>query len=184
MRSSCSRHAGSCSSDVRFQEHVDNAVSKTVNLPANATVAEADKAYQMVFKLGCKGITVYRDVCSSSRPSTEAAAKQAGIMCNLPANPASSSLAKGSQAGAKGWLAIQEVADLLNISRDTVERWINAGYLRAVDVSARNSSCRRRTWRISYECLERFLETRANRVPTPERTTPRRKKPDVIEFIK
>ena len=106
------------------------------------------------------------------------------MMRSRPANPASSSQAKGSQPEGKNWLTIQEVADLLKISRDTVERWINTGCLRAVDVSARNSSPRRRTWRVSSGSLETFLETRANGAPIPKRTMPRRKKPDVIEFIK
>lgn len=44
-----------------IQKHIDSCISSTVNLPTDITIEGVEKIYFLAWKLGCKGITVYRE---------------------------------------------------------------------------------------------------------------------------
>jgi ribonucleoside-diphosphate reductase alpha chain len=54
------------------QPFISGAISKTVNLPENATVEDIMEAYLQAWKLGLKAVAVYRDGCKKSQPLSSA----------------------------------------------------------------------------------------------------------------
>jgi ribonucleoside-diphosphate reductase alpha chain len=55
-----------------WQKYIDSSISKTINLPNTATVSDVESMYKEAYKLGLKGVTIYRDGCRSDQPLTDA----------------------------------------------------------------------------------------------------------------
>ncbi|MGH9521943.1 MAG: vitamin B12-dependent ribonucleotide reductase [Terriglobales bacterium] len=77
------------------QPFISGAISKTINMPENATVEEIAEAYMQAWRLGLKAVAVYRDGCKKSQPmvvkggdkSDVAPAASAGAIVTQPAGP-------------------------------------------------------------------------------------------------
>lgn len=52
----------------KWQDWIDSSISKTINLPAHATVAEIKDIYRIAQKAGLKGVTIYRSGTLDSEP--------------------------------------------------------------------------------------------------------------------
>src|ERR1700720_485825 len=62
------------------QPFISGAISKTINMPTNATIEEIEQAYYEAWKLGLKAVAVYRDGCKRSQPLSTATDKKAGTL--------------------------------------------------------------------------------------------------------
>ncbi|MCL2100440.1 MAG: vitamin B12-dependent ribonucleotide reductase [Fibromonadales bacterium] len=51
-----------------FQKNCDSSISKTINLPHDATPEDVEKIYMQAWELKCKGVTVYVDGCRENQP--------------------------------------------------------------------------------------------------------------------
>jgi len=67
-----------------IQKHIDHAISSTVNLPQKTTPEEVAKVYLLGWKLGCKGITVYREGSREGILLTEEATRKRATLTPRP----------------------------------------------------------------------------------------------------
>jgi ribonucleoside-diphosphate reductase alpha chain len=102
------------------QPFLSGAISKTVNLPEDATVEEVEEVYYEGWKLGLKALAVYRDNCKVGQPLSDGKAKKKDVAVEeVAAEPVRKRLPKSrpstttsfSVGGAEGYMTAGAYAD-------------------------------------------------------------------------
>jgi ribonucleoside-diphosphate reductase alpha chain len=102
------------------QPFLSGAISKTVNLPEEATVEEVEEVYFEAWKMGVKALAVYRDNCKVGQPLSDGKAKKKDVAVeDVAATPVRKRLPKSRPAtttsfsvgGAEGYMTAGAYAD-------------------------------------------------------------------------
>jgi len=102
------------------QPFLSGAISKTVNLPEEATVEEVEEVYFEAWKMGVKALAVYRDNCKVGQPLSDGKAKKKDVAVEeVAATPVRKRLPKSRPAtttsfsvgGAEGYMTAGAYAD-------------------------------------------------------------------------
>lgn len=101
------------------QPFLSGAISKTVNLPEDATVEDVEEVYYQAWKMGIKALAVYRDNCKVGQPLSDGKAKAKDAPVAAAATPVRNRLPKARPAtttsfsvgGAEGYMTAGAYAD-------------------------------------------------------------------------
>ena len=101
------------------QPFLSGAISKTVNLPEDATVEEVEEVHLEAWRMGIKALAVYRDNCKVGQPLSDGKAKKKDAPVEVAAAPVRKRLPKARPAtttsfsvgGAEGYMTAGAYAD-------------------------------------------------------------------------
>jgi ribonucleoside-diphosphate reductase alpha chain len=101
------------------QPFLSGAISKTVNLPEDATVEEVEEVHLEAWRMGIKALAVYRDNCKVGQPLSDGKAKKKDAPVAVAAAPVRNRLPKARPAtttsfsvgGAEGYMTAGAYAD-------------------------------------------------------------------------
>jgi ribonucleoside-diphosphate reductase alpha chain len=101
------------------QPFLSGAISKTVNLPEDATVEEVEEVHLEAWRMGIKALAVYRDNCKVGQPLSDGKAKKKDAPVEIAAAPVRNRLPKARPAtttsfsvgGAEGYMTAGAYAD-------------------------------------------------------------------------
>ncbi|NLX15226.1 MAG: helix-turn-helix domain-containing protein [Phycisphaerales bacterium] len=84
-------------------------------------------------------------------------------------------LRAGRTSPQQEWLTVTEVADELKVSRDTIERLIGSGQMKAASIETPKGRGKRSRYRVRRDWMEDFMLSKANSAPTTPRQNHRRR---------
>ena len=101
------------------QPFLSGAISKTVNLPSDATVAEIEEVYYEGWKLGLKALAVYRDNCKVGQPLSDGKGAPTDVVADIHPTATRKRLPKSRPSmttsfmvgGAEGYMTAGAYAD-------------------------------------------------------------------------